>query len=366
MPDASTLPEVSLHPDFARTAERFEAWWRREVIDRPPVTVRVRPSRSYRGPTRDHASLRERWLDVEYQVDRMIAEVSRHDHVGDTLPIVMPNVGPELSSTPLGAELEFGETTSWSDPMIDDVEQWADIANRPADFENPYWRAIQDMTRLAIEKREGRYLVGLADLHGNYDLLAGLREPEMLCMDLIDRPDLVDAAAKRAASVMTECFERNHALIAEAGLGSISWTHCYHHGPAYIPSCDFWCMLSAPHAREFVLPRIVEEMRPLDRSIFHLDGPQAERHLDLLLELDDLDAVQWVYGAGGGPATRWIDTYRRIRDGGKAMHLAVDHGDEALTILDAIGPAGVWIEVREPLDTTHEANAFLDEVAKRA
>ncbi len=28
-------------------------------------------------------------------------------------------------------------------------------------------------------------------------------------------------------------------------------------------------------------------------SPFHLDGPGALKHLDALLELDELDAVQW-------------------------------------------------------------------------
>ncbi|MFW6336636.1 MAG: hypothetical protein ACOC3G_05870 [Phycisphaeraceae bacterium] len=356
----------SLKPDFAKTVERFEAWWRCELIDRPPVTLSVKPSRPADEPEADHASLEERWLDVAFQVDRIVAHLERRDYVGDALPILMPNVGPEITSTLLGVELEFGETTSWSKPIVHEVEQWAEIAERPADFDNRYWRAIEEMTRLALEKCNGRYLVGIADLHGNYDMLAGLREPEMLCLDMVDAPELVDAAAKRASGVMVEAFERNHAMIAEAGMGSTSWLPMYHAGPAYVPSCDFWCMLGDEHAREFVLPRIIEEMRPLERSIFHLDGPQAHRHLDMLLELDELDAIQWVYGAGAGPAADWIDTYRRILDAGKAAQVLAETPEDALTVLDAVGPRGVWLTLYKPFDTTSEATAFLDEVARRA
>ena len=322
-------------------------------------------------PTREGArgesrSLEERWLDVAFQVDRSIAHLERRDFVGDAFPILMPNVGPEITSTLLGAELSFGETTSWSQPIVHEPEDWEEIADRSADFGNRYWRAIEDMTRLALDKCDGRYVVGIADLHGNYDLLGGLREPEMLCLDMVDCPELVDAAAKRASAVMVEAFERNRAMIAEAGMGSTSWLAMYHGGPAYVPSCDFWCMISEQHAREFVLPRIVEEMKPLERSIFHLDGPQALRHLDLLLELDDLDAIQWVYGAGAGPAADWIDTYRRILDGGKAAQVLAETPEDALKVLDAVGARGVWLTLQQPFDTTHEANAFLDEIAKRA
>ena len=363
--DAATFTP-SLKPDFAQTAERFEAWWHREMIDRPPVTLDVKPSRPADEPEADHASLEERWLDVEYQVDRIIAHLERRDFVGDALPILMPNVGPEITSTLLGAELEFGETTSWSQPIVHEPDDWREIANRPTDFGNRYWRAIEDMTRLALDKCDGRYLVGVADLHGNYDMIAGLREPEMLCLDMVDCPELVDAAAKRASEVMVEAFHRNYAPIAASGMGSTTWCPLYHAGPAYVPSCDFWCMLGDEHARKFVLPRILEEMQPLERSIFHLDGPQAHRHLDLLLEIDDLDAIQWVYGVGAGPAADWIDTYRRILDGGKAAQVIADTPEDALTVLDAVGPRGIWLTLQRPVDTTHEANAFLDEVAKRA
>ena len=358
-------PELTLKPDFPTTAARFEAWWQCEMVDRPPVTLHIKPDRPADEPRADHASLEERWLDVEYQVDGIIAHLERRDYVGDAFPSLMPNVGPEVTSTLLGADLKFGQTTSWSQPIVHEPEQWAEIAERPTDFDNRYWRAIEEMTRLALDKCNGRYIVAIADLHGNYDILGGLREPEMLCLDLMDRPELVDAAAKRASEVMREAFARNYATIADAGMGSTTWFPLYHTGPAYVPSCDFWCMLGDEHAREFVLPRIVEEIQPLERSIFHLDGPQALRHLDLLLELEDLDAIQWVYGAGNGPAARWMDVYRRIQAAGKAMEVLAEDAEDALAVLDAIGPDGVWLHVGKPLDSVRDAEAFLDDVTRR-
>ena len=69
---------------------------------------------------------------------------------------------------------------------------------------------------------------------------------------------------------------------------------------------------------------------------------------------------------GAGPAADWIDTYRRILDGGKAAQVLAETPEDALTVLDAVGPRGIWLTLQRPFDTTHEANAFLDEVAKRA
>lgn len=358
------LSALELKPDLADSLQRFEAWWVNETLDRPPVTVRVQPVRPYDGPIREHASHRDRWLDAEYQVDRAIAEVLRYEYPADSVPYVRPGVGPELSSTPLGAELEFGETTSWSKPWVASAEQWSDVATRRPDFHNPYWQKIEEMTRLILDKCNHRFAVGVADLHGNYDLLAGLRDPELLCMDLIDRPELVDAAAKRASSVFVQCFQRHEGMIRDGGAIPTSFITALHDGPTYLASCDFWCMLGPDHARRFVLPRIVEETRPLERCIFHLDGPQALRHLDLILGLDELHAVQWVYGAGNGPASRWIEVYRRIRNAGKAIQVLAQTPRDALDVLDAVGKRGLWLDITAPFDDATAARAFVDEVAR--
>ena len=73
--------------------------------------------------------------------------------------------------------------------------------------------------------------------------------------------------------------------------------------------------------REAILPSLRREIGHMKYSLFHLDGPGALKHLDALLELDELDAVQWVYGAGAGPAARWLDVYRRIQDAGKGLQI---------------------------------------------
>jgi len=57
----------------------------------------------------------------------------------------------------------------------------------------------------------------------------------------------------------------------------------------------------------------------LDNSIFHLDGPIALKNLDILLEVDSLDGIQWVPGAGAEPMSRWVDVCAKILDAGKCL-----------------------------------------------
>ena len=350
-------------PDFQQTIERFEAWWHGEIIDRPPLAVRVKPTRSWDGPPEHGGCLAQRWLDVEYQLERAEAAMRQRDYPGDAFPALVPNVGPELTATLLGCPLEFSEHTSWSRPVVHSFEEWNGIVGRPLDFDNPYWQAVERMTHLALERSEGRYLVGVCDLHDNYDTMAALRDPMYLCLDIGDDPDRIAEVAKDLRRVFIEAFARLWRPIKAAGMGCTTWTSIYHEGPAYLPSCDFWCMVGPELARDRILPDIRAEMAPLERSLFHLDGPDALRHLNLLLDLPELDAVQWTYGAGNGPASRWMGTFRRILDAGKSVHITGE-ADDLLKVLEALGPEGLFLDVSEPFDGLAAAETWITQVER--
>ncbi len=115
------LTDLRSSESFKRTCERFVTWWRGELLDRAPVTLNVKPTRPYQGPEKKHDTRRERWLDAQFQLEHGIACMEQRDYVGDELPSWMPNVGPEINATLLGCELEFGEVTSWSRPILHDA-----------------------------------------------------------------------------------------------------------------------------------------------------------------------------------------------------------------------------------------------------
>jgi len=118
-----------------------------------------------------------------------------------------------------------------------------------------------------------------------------LRGPEDVCLDLVDAPDLVFQASLHASRAYVEGYRRLYQRLTALGQPSTTWCSYLHNGPAYIPSCDFWCLVSKEIGQEIIRPSIVMEMAPLERTIFHLDGPQALQHLDTMLALPNLHAV---------------------------------------------------------------------------
>lgn len=346
----------------AAASARYEAWWQGKRFDRPPVSLWVTTPRSLRAPRPTHATLRDRWMDVDFQVESALASLETSPCLGDTVPSYFPNVGPDLTSTLFGAELVFGEHTSWCQHTIPETADWERFIATPPDFDNVYWRVIDAMITRAAERFEGRYYVAMPDLHGSFDILAGVRGPENVCLDLMDEPELIRRASLHASRAYVEAFRRFHARLTALGQPSTTWCSYLHTGPAYIPSCDFWCLVSKEAGEEFIRPTLELEMSPLERSIFHLDGPQALQHLDTMLALPGLNAVQWVFGAGHGPAAKWIDVYRRCLDAGKSLQILADNADDALTVLRELGPDGLWLCVGTPFANTDDATEFLDTV----
>ncbi|MCC6416184.1 MAG: hypothetical protein IT582_09770 [Opitutaceae bacterium] len=351
------------HFDLTAASARFDAFWRCGLADRPPVSLWVKHDGPAPGPVSHHPTLREQWMDVDFQVERALARLQTVPSWGDTIPSFSPNLGPNLTATLFGVNLEFGEITSWCDHTLADISEWERFLQTPANFDNIYWQTIERMITRAAERFPSDYIIAMPDLHGNYDILSDLRGPENLCLDMVDDPDLVMRAVRHASQGYREAFQRMHQRLSGLGQPSTTWAVYLHDGPAYVPSCDFWCLVSADVGREMIVPLIEFEMAPLERSIFHLDGPQALRHLDSVLRLPGLNALQWVFGDGQGRAIDWLHIYRQALDANIAVQiLAVDAAD-ALATLRALGPRGLWLQVCTPLDNDAHAAEFLDAVA---
>jgi hypothetical protein len=79
--------------------------------------------------------------------------------------------------------------------------------------------------------------------------------------------------------------------------------------------------------------------------MFHLDGEQALVHLDNLLELEHLDAIEWTPIAHDGGDPKWYDLYRRIKAGGKSVQAIDVSPDQVMPLLDAVGPEGMFLTV---------------------
>ncbi|MHC4561238.1 MAG: hypothetical protein ACYS8X_00530 [Planctomycetota bacterium] len=333
--------ELTTVPDFPTILQRFEAWWQCEVLDRPLVSVGVPRKHEPRKAvaTKTHPTLRDRWLDFEYELDHMEANLDGAAFAGDSLPIYYPNIGPEICATAYGCELEFSPGTSWSIPIVESCE---DVLKLDCDLTTFYWKWLRDATDASLERGAGKWITGLPDLHTNGDLLASLLDPQQLALLYADDPAGVDAMCEHVREDFALMYDDVYNRIAAAGQPSTTWTPTLHMGKSFVLQCDFICMISPKDFQRTVLPLLEYEIGYLERSVYHLDGPGALVHLDALLETD-LNAIQWVFGAGQGNARDWIDVYKRIQAAGKGVQIFAEDLAEAKLLAEHLKPEGVWL-----------------------
>ncbi len=354
-----TMP-IERIPDWEQRLDRQDAFWRCDIIDRPVVCITF-PKREpeYMPPASDHATLRDRWMDADYNAELALVTALNTEFMGDALPCSHPNLGPEVFSAFFGCDLEFGEETSWSVPILED---WAEADKLQFSRDSIYWKKIIELTDALLEAGKGAFYTGITDLHPGGDAVAAFRDPHQLNFDMIEAPEQVRRLVDRVTAIYKEVFDFYYDKLIVADQPISSWAGIVSRKRWLIPSNDFSCMISPKMFQDIFLPSIVEECRHYESSLYHLDGPGALKHLDALLDIPELSAVQWVYGAGGGSARDWLEVYKRCQTAGKGIQLDFPAAEIDL-FMDELRPEGVWCTVTG-VSNREQAEAVLKRLAE--
>ncbi len=67
----------------------------------------------------------------------------------------------------------------------------------------------------------------------------------------------------------------------------------------------------------------------MDTVLYHLDGPDSIKHMDALMEIDEIAALQWTSGDYGpdGTLEDWDVIYDKARLAGKSLWVKVYSGE---------------------------------------
>lgn len=323
--------------DWPERRKRIEAWWSGDAIDRAAicVSVRVKPAPEVAAPD----TLEERWTDIDYFVKRIQAGEGVY-YGGEAIPHVFPNLGPGIIAAYLGSSIHFEHSTCWFEHIVDD---W-DGFELKFDQNNRWWKHTKAMTAAAVEAGKGKCFVSHSDIGGPTDLLSHLRGPDKLCMDLLERPESVVRAREAITKMWFEVYNELHGIVNAEMEGSCSWMGIWHPGKTYPLQCDFSCMISPKLFEKYVLPELAAQAKYLDRTIYHLDGPGATRHLDALLATPEIDGIQWVPGAGEKPAVHWLPLLKKVQKAGKLLLCSASVSD-ARILLEELSPRGLILSV---------------------
>ena len=344
--------------DWATVKKRWEAWWQREIYDRVPVQVTA-PRDGIPPFESEEVDPKTQWTDVDFMIRRMSEQIRTTYYGGEALPYLR-HAWSAGHSLYFGCEPHFESNTVWVDPAPLGKDGYPSFDGWR---ESPWWKWMLDSTEQASRASKGRYYVWPG--WGNHagDNLSLVRGTERLLMDIALDPEWVKRAVKTISDIQIEVFEELWRLVSPelTGVeGSIFYPGCWSPTRTMAFDCDVSCMFSNEVFRETFLPPLVETMHTVDHRIYHLDGPGAFHHLDTLLDLPELQAIQWVAGAGHREITQWIPLIQRIQSKGKGVQVGVTP-EEIEPLLREVRPEGLLI--RTSCETEDRARQLLDRVA---
>lgn len=352
--------------NWDQTRRRMTDWWNRRglVLGMWGAPDAGRAVHEAVEPPPTAATWEQHYCDPDVRAARNHYRNSRSNFPLDMLPLAITDLGPGSLALLLGSTPQFSRSTVWFDPTIEDLPDPEALPPFRFDPANRWWQVTEAILLRCAERARDRYIVSCPDLVENIDTLCSLRGMETVCMDMLERPAWVEQKVHEINDVWFAAYQRIYDIIKMPD-GSSAFGAFYLWGPGKVAKvqCDASALISPAMYRRFVVPALTEQCAWLDHSLYHLDGTQAIVHLDALLEIEALDAIEWTPQAGveSGGHSRWYDLYRRILTAGKSVQVVGVKPDEVVPLLDAVGHQGVYIMMQ--FKSEQEAEAIRTRIA---
>lgn len=342
---------------WGKIKERFKAWWNQEILDRVLIQV-IAPQEScnmryesYYGEYPTYKIIKN-WANKgynhEYLLEKTESQIASTYYGGDAVPFFLVNLGPGSLASYLGCQANFRDDTIWFGPPI--LNDWKYLSEVKFNSQNKLWEVTRELTDFVSKRGENKFLTAFADLGGVMDVMASLRGSERLCLDLIEYPEKIKELRDSIVKVWIKCYDELFDIVNKNQEGTVGWLPAWSPGKTYPLQCDFSAMISPKMYKEFVVPEIRTIARHLDNVVYHLDGPDAVKHLDVILDIPEIDAIQWVPGPKtlpeeppSPPLIDEISMLHKIQKKKKSLYVYASGPKEVEHLISELCPEGLLI-----------------------
>ena len=344
--------ELECKPQLEKNLERIYAWYEQEVVDRPPVRF-VSNNQVFRdskgddnvGPGKRWEDYNARWYDAEYRVLEFEKSIECIELLGENMPIFWPDYSPNFLAGAYGAPIKYDQTTGWVERPIlkgyDDLEK--DLVFQT---DGALYRNAEELVTLAASRCKGKYLVGFPDHNILGDCLEALRGTTEYLMDLYDDPDAVHQAHDKITADFLKSYDHFDSIVKKAGSMSCNWMGIPSFGKFYVPTADISSMFSTDMYEEFYFDTMDAVINRMDHTVYHTDGKDVAKHIDVMLQHKKLNGFQWVQGMGNDrPILQWVPLIQKIQAAGKSVICDVDLKDLEQFITEVPDPKGIFLFV---------------------
>ncbi|MBE5785939.1 MAG: hypothetical protein E7324_00190 [Clostridiales bacterium] len=341
--------------DWPKAQQRLTAFWNQEVLDRCCVSIRAQDFSVIPPP--DRSDLFRYWTDPELIIRYNRGMMERSAYLGEAFPCIMLNLGSAGHAGFFrGAKPVYEPTTVWFEPSLEDV---SDLVFEESSF---LYQKTLELARALSQDSRGDYLVGMCDDQGNADALAHLMGSEEMLIALTEEPEIMGDALKKIQPVYERIHSQVYDIVKGVNGGScLDWLNTWAPGLHAMMQCDLSVMISKGMFDEFILPELQAQCRFLEYPLYHLDGVEQIRHLDSLLSIPELKAIQWTQVVGQKPCTEYLPELRRIQAAGKSL-IIIAEPHQVPVLMEQLSSRGLYLIVHTR--TREEGEAILKTVEK--
>ena len=329
--------------NLEETKQRYINWWNHKGIilnmwEHFQEGVQPHAEIMPPAPAKD---LSQKWFAPQWRAEYLDWYVAHSSLKADILPVANTQLGPGSLAAILGGVFEGGEDTIWIHPNPDFTDE---IVFNP---EHPNWILHKELLKACKAKANGHYFVGMPDLMEGLDVLAALKGTDRVLLDTVMQPEILEQQMQQINDIYFKVFDELYDIIREGDEMAFCYFSSWAPGKMSKLQSDISTMISQDDYRRFVQPFIREQCQKIDYTLYHLDGVGAMHHLPALLEIEELNAIQWTPGVGEpqGGSLKWYDLYKKILAGGKSVMACWVTLDELKPLLDHIGVDGIHLEM---------------------
>lgn len=329
--------------NLEETKKHYIDWWNRKGIVLnmwEHFQNGVTPHADVKAPSQA-VDNNQKWFDPQWRAEHLDWYVAHSSLKADILPVANTHLGPGSLAAILGGVFEGGDDTIWIHPNPNFSDELK------FDENNPNWQLHKELLRECKKKAAGNYYVGMPDLMEGLDVLAAMKGTDKVLLDTVMQPEVLEKQLRFINDVYFRVFDELYDIIREGDEMAFCYFSSWAPGKMAKLQSDISTMISVEDYRRFVQPYVREQCQKLEYTLYHLDGVGALHHLPAILEIEELDAIQWTPGVGEpqGGSPKWYNLYRQILDAGKSVMICWVTLDELRPLLDAIGGNGVHLEM---------------------
>lgn len=233
-----------------------------------------------------------KWFDPQWRAEYLDWYVAHSSLKADILPVANTQLGPGSLAAILGGVFEGGEDTIWIHPNPDFTDEIV------FNLEHPNWILHKELLKACKAKANGHYFVGMPDLMEGLDVLAALKGTDRVLLDTVMQPEILEQQMQQINDIYFKVFDELYDIIREGDEMAFCYFSSWAPGKMSKLQSDISTMISQDDYRRFVQPFIREQCQKIDYTLYHLDGVGAMHHLPALLEIEELNAIQWTPGVG--------------------------------------------------------------------